>query len=389
MKILAYEYNFQYLDLSKDAFLIPYYITKALKGNLEFVYCKNMGNSEVPKLHRGAKTTKSLYKNDALTMLRYIAFRAKQFDLLYMIGCSLKHMIIVWLYLHLNTKGKVLILGDMEPTQAREFNNSDFMCPPGIKGIIKGYFTNYFMKNVTYIVANTESYEEMGKLCKRHNWKGLLHFYPCIDDEKINEYGIVRNTWEQKENIIITVGRIGNYQKNTDMLLSALKNVDLLEWKILMIGPITSSFNLNEEGDYRKKIDQFYMDYPHFRDKLIFTGMISDQHVVFDYYNRAKVLLSTSRHEGFANIYSQAAAFGCYIISTDVGGADVGSNRWTYGSKINQEDSDELADVLNSLVNNKLIINQDNAISLKDISYSHMVNKILLPKLGYEATPDI
>src|SRR5690606_17243301 len=41
-----------------------------------------------------------------------------------------------------------------------------------------------------------------------------------------------------KENIIITVGRIGTYQKNNQMMLEALSGLNLQDWKIYFIGPI-------------------------------------------------------------------------------------------------------------------------------------------------------
>ena len=109
--------------------------------------------------------------------------------------------------------------------------------------------------------------------------------------------------------------------------------------------------------------------------------MIYDQKEVFEYYNKAKVLLSTSRHEGFANVYSQAAAMGCYIISTDVGGADVASNNWQYGTLIEQDDVVGLAKIMEKLVNNRMNIDTEKSLSIKSISYSYMIANILLPKM--------
>ena len=151
-----------------------------------------------------------------------------------------------------------------------------------------------------------------------------------------------------------------------------------------MLGPITSSFDLKEGGDFQKVIDQFFEECPQYNDKLIFTGMIYDAKTVFEYYNRAKVLLATARHEGFANVYSQAAALGCYVISTDVGGADVCSNDWKYGIKLKQNDNDGLSDVLDNLVCGKLLIPTEDAMSFEEMSYSYRVNRVLLPKMGYE-----
>jgi len=52
--------------------------------------------------------------------------------------------------------------------------------------------------------------------------------------------------FKEKENIIITVGRLGNYQKATDILLEAFKIVSkkLTNWKLKLIGGIDPSFQV-------------------------------------------------------------------------------------------------------------------------------------------------
>lgn len=298
VRVIAYSFLFQEMFLSKDIFLVPYYIAKCLGGTLDYIYCHNLGNTIIPTVHRNANIRQSTMADDFRAMLKYIVADAKQIDVLFIWGSSLKHMLIIRIFKFINPKAKIVVFGDMEPPQARIINQTDFMCPKGVKGIVKRYFTNFFMNNVIYIVANTEAYNEMKKLCDRKKWSGLSHFYPCLDDEKLNEYGIKRKSWEEKDNIIICVGRVGCYQKNTEMLLEALKKVDLKEWKIYMIGPVTSSFDLNEKGDFHNVIDRFFEEYPQYNDKLIFTGMIYDQRIVLDYYNRAKVLLNPQNGNG-------------------------------------------------------------------------------------------
>ncbi len=367
--------------MSKDIFLVPYYIAKCLGGTLDYVYCQNLGNTTIPSLYRNATIKQSAVGNDFRSMLEYIVKDAKNIDVVFMWGSSLKHMMVVRMYKMLNPKGKVVIFGDMELPQAQTLNRTDFMCPKGVKGIVKRSFTNFFMNNTTFIVANTEAYNEMQKLCDRQKWTGLLHFYPCLDDEKFQEFGIKRRPWEEKENVMVCVGRIGCHQKNTEMLLDALEKIDLKDWKIYMIGPITSSFDLNESGNFQSTIDDFFSRNPQYKDKLVFTGMIYDQEEVFEYYNKAKVLLSTSRHEGFANVYSQAAAMGCYIVSTDVGGADVASNNWQYGTLVEQEDSVSLAGILTNIVNADIAVDTQKSLSMESISYSYMIGNTLLPKM--------
>ena len=380
-RVLAFSFLFQEMFLSKDIFLVPYYIAKCLGGTLDYIYCQNWGDTIIPTIHRNANIRQSTIADDFRAMLKYIVADAKQIDVLFLWGSSLKYMVIVRMFKMLNPKGKIIIFGDMELPQARILNKTNFMCPKGLKGVIKRYFTNFFMNNVTYIVANTEAYIEMKKLCDRKKWSCLLHFYPCLDDEKFQEYGIKRRSWEEKENIMVCVGRIGCHQKNTEMLLDALEKVDLKDWKIYMIGPITSSFDLNEKGDFQNIIDRFFKEYPQYNDKLIFTGMIYDQRIVMDYYNRAKVLLMTSRHESWGNVYSEAAALGCYIISTDVGGAKMCSNDWQFGTKVPQEDSEQLAEIIQNYIDSKIVVDLEKRIPFTSIIYNVMLRNVLLPKL--------
>ena len=376
--IVAFSAFFQEMFLSKDIFLVPYYIAKETGGELTYYYINNLGNTEIPQQHRGATLLHVETKNEAMAMMKTIVRNARKIDVLFINGSSAKHMTAVFLYKKINPSGKVIIFGDMEAPQAKELYMNGFMYSTGFSGKIKKLLTNFFFHNVTYIVANTEAYGYMERLFIRNGWSGLLHFYPLVDDEKFNSFGITRKTFTEKENIMVCVGRIGNYQKNTEMLLEALHKVDLKDWKIYMIGPITNSFNLNDGGNFQKRIDDFFDECPQHRDKLIFTGMIYDQKTLFEYYNRAKILLMTSRHEGFANVYSQAAAMGCFIVSTDVGGADVCSNYWAFGEKLPQEDSDALADVLEKITSGEYLFQITKELAFDELCYSKNICKLIL-----------
>ena len=375
-RILAYAYQFQEMFLPKDIFLIPYYICKELGRKCKYLYTQNLGKTEIPKLHRGVTIERTKNKNVWNVFLKEILTHAKDIDVLFLTGSSAVHMFATFLYKKINPQGKVVVFGDMEEPQAQELNQNGFHYSGGLAGLIKDKLTDYFFRHVTYLVANTAAYHLMDDLCQRKHWTGLLHFYPCLDDEKFESYGLMRKPFTEKENVIVCVGRIGCYQKNTEMLLEALHKVDLKDWKIYMIGPITNSFNLNDGGNFQKRIDDFFDECPQHRDKLIFTGMIYDQKTLFEYYNRAKILLMTSRHEGFANVYSQAAAMGCFIVSTDVGGADVCSNYWAFGEKLPQEDSDALAEVIEKITSGDYDFPIEKALSFDEMCYSTNIGKI-------------
>lgn len=383
-RILAYAYQFQEMFLSKDIFLIPYYISKELGGECKYLYTQNLGNTEIPKLHRGVTIEQTKNKNVWKVFLKEILTHAKDIDVLFLTGSSAVHMFATFLYKKINPKGKVVVFGDMEEPQALELNQNGFHYSGGLAGWLKDKLTDYFFRHVTYLVANTAAYHLMDDLCQRKHWTGLLHFYPCLDDEKFESYGLKRKPFAEKENVMVCVGRIGCYQKNTEMLLNALRKTDLKDWKIYMLGPITSSFDLKEGGDFQKVIDQFFEECPWYKERLIFTGMVYDQKTVFEYYNRAKVLLMTSRHESWGNVYSEAAALGCYILSTDVGGATLCSNDWKFGYRLKQENIGDLAKAIKEVVEGKVDMNEEMSISYYDLCYSNLVNKKLLPKMGFK-----
>lgn len=56
--VLAYANQFQEMFLSKDIFLIPYYIAKELGGECKYLYTNNLGNTEIPREHRGVEIIK-------------------------------------------------------------------------------------------------------------------------------------------------------------------------------------------------------------------------------------------------------------------------------------------------------------------------------------------
>lgn len=382
IRVAAFADNFQQMFLSKDIFLLPYYIAKEMNGNLEYVYIRNIGETALPKRYRERATfQKSLFQNQWLALLWYVVLRARRFEVLFLTGSSAVHMLVAWAFKKINKRAKVVVFGDMEEPQAKELNGNGFQYSTGIVGRVKGRLAAFFMDKTIYCVANERAFDQMDMLCKRKGWRGLLHFYPCLDDEMFVKTGIVRPQFSNKENIMVCVGRIGNYQKNTEMLLGALKMVDLKDWKIYMLGPVTDSFELGKPSAFQRKIDQFFEENPQFSDRLIFTGMVYDSKQVLNYYARAKVLLMTSRHEGFANVYSEASALGCYIVSTDVGGAETASNNWQFGAKLPQEDAASLAKVLQAVVNGEWRIDEKKSLSLAEQCYSHRVKSVLLPKM--------
>jgi glycosyltransferase involved in cell wall biosynthesis len=161
----------------------------------------------------------------------------------------------------------------------------------------------------------------------------LIKVYPelkekliCIPngvDSDFLDKEIKLKRFEEKENILITVGRIGTFQKNTELLLDALKIIDLKDWKVYIIGPI--------EAEFKNQIDLFFKENPQLVGRVIFTGNVTDRTELSEWYNKAKVFCLTSRFEGFPIAFSEALYFGNHIISTPIASANYITQSGKYG----------------------------------------------------------
>lgn len=115
----------------------------------------------------------------------------------------------------------------------------------------------------------------------------------------------------KKEKIILTVGRLGTYQKNTELLIEALINIEneLKDWKIYLVGPMTNEFEdwLNER----------LINHQFLKERIVITGNITDKAELYKIYAQASIFVLPSRYEGFPLVIQEAMHFASYPIVTD------------------------------------------------------------------------
>jgi len=145
---------------------------------------------------------------------------------------------------------------------------------------------------------------------------------------------------DKKENIILTVGRIGTFQKNNEELLTAFANVSgsLDDWSLNFIGPVEPGFN--------EYIDMYFSKHPHLKDRVIFTGPVTDKEKLYTEYAKAKIFILTSRQEGFPNVCAEALFHGCMFVTSDIDAADDITNYDKLGIKYKLHDINALQESL-------------------------------------------
>lgn len=154
--------------------------------------------------------------------------------------------------------------------------------------------------------------------------------------------------YDNKENIILTVGRLGTVQKSTETLIDAfLKAMNSIpNWKLKLVGPCEESF--------KSLINTLLNNNPDLKNKIELVGPISDKSELKTIYEKSKIFCLTSIFESLPNVYPEAAANGCYIISTNLDCFYDISNFGKYGSSFDVYNVNQLADLLTSICNNEI-----------------------------------
>lgn len=230
-----------------------------------------------------------VFKEDYFkSVIEYFTLNSYNYDLLFMFGPYQTYEVIGSLYKVNNPKGKIYLKCDMN----RMWLNS----------LVAG---EYFDKLINICdLISVESKQIQYYLNNKYNKKFeyISNGFYEIEKSSIVDYS-------EKENTIITVGRLGTKQKNTELLLESFMLSGLYHWKLKLVGSI--------EEDFYEVLKRFE-NYPMFKNVEI-LGVL-DKESLDKEYRKAKIFAMTSKIEAAAHVYSEAGKNGCYIVSTDVDG---------------------------------------------------------------------
>ena len=155
----------------------------------------------------------------------------------------------------------------------------------------------------------------------------------------------------EKENIILTVGRIGTVQKANQILLLAFAIVanNISGWKVRLAGPVETEFN--------EFTDSYFKKYPQLKKRVEFLGNITDKEKLYAEYAKAKIFALTSLDEGGApNVIAEALFHGCYTITSDIEAAIDITDNGNCGRIFNINDHEALAKILLGVCTNKKLL---------------------------------
>lgn len=341
------------IQLVKDVGMIPYWMHKNHYYDA-YVACYDNDKYDYLLSDVIGLKIKFIDKKFKWTFLNELLFLVKfdKIDVLQLYHYSLQRLLLCFLFkLMTFGRGKTYIKLDVNE-KVFESNYT------GIKKVLNKVLGRF----VDIISAETQS------ITDRLNTENIL-------DHKIEfiPNGFVKNNTESisKKNKIITVGRIGDENKNNKLLLEAVKNIDLKNWTVEFIGPI--------EKDFESVISKFYKDNVGLKNNVLFTGNISNREVLNKKYAEARVFVLTSRSEGFPLVFLEAISNGCFLVSTNLIAAKEVSNNQKYGRLFQSDNLKELSDILANIIENENSLPQPQDIikfALNNYYWQKIVHKI-------------
>ena len=158
-----------------------------------------------------------------------------------------------------------------------------------------------------YTVENKQFFN----ILKKHiAFKNRLQYLPnCVSLR-----GVKEKICKKEENIVITVGRLGDWYKNNELLIEAIKKLPkeiVKKWKFYLVGPYTDEFK--KYFDVEKKNNETLFE------SIVLTGPIYDRNKLYELYSKTKIFTLTSRSESFGIAAVEAMWNGAYPVLTNYG----------------------------------------------------------------------
>ena len=284
-------------QLLKDCGMIPYFLHKNYNMDAYMLTSRREEYTYIDTYVKGLKL-EYLENGSMEEKVDFIIKNGKTIDLLILFGGFENFAVLAFNYKKVNPEGKIYLALDANSSW---MDRIDFST---------GLYTE-FMNSCDIIATSCRAMAR--HLNEKWPWKieyisnGYFNYY-----EKEHEIN-----FKEKDNTILTVGRLGTAQKRTEVLLEAFALISekVPDWNLKLIGSIDKNF----EG----YIEKYYSRYPHLKSRVIFTGTITDKLELFAEYNSSKIFALPSSFEGGTpNVISEALYNGNVVAATKFDACD-------------------------------------------------------------------
>lgn len=318
LKTFVTLFNSKNVHMIKDVGLIPFGMYYC--GYYDS-YIATYENEKLSYLNNRVKGLK-LWKIEKLIgififdAVLFLIKNAKKIDVLNLYHTSSRSAVFALCYKFLNPKGILYVKLDGGYTREET---------PWYKS-----FRRIVIKKADLLTTELE--QKRQELCK--SWKCAVYLLrnPCHpSDIKLFI------PYSKRENIIITVGRLGTAQKNTEILLEAFQKVadKLSDWNLYLVGPVTPSFQYY--------LNDYFNSYPDLCNRIVLLGNITNRDQLMELYGKAKVFVFPSRVESYGIALMEAGISGTYIICSEIPASKELTNNFKFAAHFPADDKDALA----------------------------------------------
>jgi glycosyltransferase involved in cell wall biosynthesis len=288
-------------------------------------------------------------------LILYLLKNSGKIDILNLFHYSWSSLLSAFIYKIVNRSGFVYLKID-DCVFAREGINAavrdiDFLSlkGSGMKGRFKSHIASRFFttKVDLWSIEDEKSREILearysfckGKLITVYNGHTAdLHGapeYPGLSD---------------KENIIVTAGRLGSFQKAVEVVLDAYTKVaEVSDYNLHLAGPSTPQF--------RTDLEKYLNDNPSLINRVFYHGALSRDDL-YRLFNRSRILCLPSRFEGLAIVYPEAMYYGNVVVTTGHVALVPVIETYSTGLAVDRDDSSGLVQAILKLIFNPVQMDQ-------------------------------
>lgn len=314
-------------------------------------------------------------------IFKYLIKNADKIDILMLFHVSRCSYWYSYIYKKLNPNGKIYVKADFNLGVYQKELSVINSSPKNLKELFrKRRETKEYNKRKKLIplvdlisYESLEAYNFMKNSYAGMDTKGKTVYLPNGYDNLFVEKNFRIKEFKEKENIILTVGRLGTKEKNTELLLESLKEIDLKDWKVVLIG--------SETEELLKYKEKYFKENPDLKEKIIFTEEIKDRKELYEYYNKSKVFVLPSKWESFGIVMVEAMAFGNYVITSNTCAANDITNHNTIGKIIEIDSKIDLEKSLEEVVNGNVKLEEKCNKTLeyvKNFKYEELIKNLML-----------
>lgn len=321
MKTFVTLFNSDNVHLIKDVGLIPYGMYRFREYDS---YIATYKNGEYPHLQDAVNGLKLwlIKRRTHIFIIDAILFllrHGKQIDVLNLYHTTFQSSILLCLYKVVNPTGMAYVKLDGGWTRESTAWYKRFR--------------HYTMKHADLITTEMLGTKEQLTTSWNRKIELLRNPYNPLDLADFSPYS-------QRKNIILTVGRLGTPQKNTETLVKAFRKIyrDIPSWNLLLVGPIEDSF--------QKWLETLFAEEPPFRNRILEYGNVDNRKELMQLYSSSKIFVFPSRFESYGIALMEAGLNGTFSICSNILSSRELTNNFDYSASFPAEDEATLSRLL-------------------------------------------